>query len=494
MPHSPKVARSAERRPSSNAPTLLREEPALLEPAASRIAGDVGSATYSKEIQAAIAFLCNKFKLNVDISCNEEDKPVIEEVMNIYLAEGETWPNKAKLDLVKVLPMIKITHSSRVIISNHTIWRRVFRQNEGWNWAYWIAFRATYGIKLLQSRRNVVSSVEKVFPGTDIWIAKTPAASSSSSFSGTNGTRKVYPATPITNPKNSSSNPTSNKRKLAGHDLKEESSRKIKRRISHNPSNSTLLGAKQNTRAPKEEGDQSDGSETIADCITVATRTLIAIADDRPAPQTDGTTAKSPKNAQVVTDDAISANDTRSAGAFETTETVAVPIQSPHDEEIEDRSERDRSEEDKLNQMCERIKRELRHEYNGHISRINERVERQSVLVGYVVQVFENIIEIKNRLDRLEEANKEARMRTATTYNLPSQSGGVGQNLHRTIEALGQQVEFCTRSIQELKKGRSVEDDPVLLNIKREPIQLLASDVGHDGTRTGERTRAIRKQ
>ncbi|KAH6971317.1 hypothetical protein EDB80DRAFT_838041 [Ilyonectria destructans] len=472
--------------------------------------------TYSEAINDAVASLSREFEIPISLSHQGLDQKAINDVMGIYLNHGiHNWDNHTKTRFAKILSFIKFTSSSQTITSNHVVWRVVTK--EGWNWAYWIAFRTIYGKNRLENRNRLIKAVETIFPDTDIWSAQTPAGMTPSKLE--NKIPKVSIATPsIATPSSvapSSATPSSvtpssaipssaspsiaftNERKRPHHALVTEGgslgqrtnllrTKRRRRYVVAQPTPEALSPPESSAGTDdREKNLQQDTAcqglnpPVLEEPANEATEQSIPSLVREPnvlRKQRDNTIGTKADETNQSSTDVVTAGNVKPKDAAKPTE-VAKPAEAAKPTEewaapIEDA---------KQGLMFLRLKQELTAQVAAQVQeselRTRKRIAdlpRPSVTANnYIGQILAEMLDIKQRLSALEEDN-QARIRNAATFNVPS--GLSGDSVLRALETLGHQVHNCTRDIYQLKTSQQYEEDPILSCVKRELVE--ASDSG----------------
>lgn len=370
-------------------------------------------------VRDIVTELSLEFNIPITISQDPNDQPTIEDVIEIYAREGmERWDNKTRFAFAKALPLIKTTPSSQTVPSNHGIWRAVMHRKEGWNWAYWIIFRTIYGKNILQDRVRVVNAVKKTFPGTDIWSASTPAPVVHASSPASPASEKILAS--ITVASTAIEDPTAAA-------FTAPSSLTHKRKHPDDVPATDPLRFKR----PAIESCNSYASGESAQESNVNVADVTNLAD--PTQNYDETQEQQVVQSETPGDaEGPTVTATESLPAAKPTNRLAT-LEHTH--------------------LYRQVRDELSAQ-SAEIQKMNERISKQAQANDYVGQLFEDIRDIKRRLDA----------------SMPPPSGFNGHSLHVALEALGHQVDYCTRNIYELKTGQPYEDDPALLCIKRERV------------------------
>ncbi|KAK7413067.1 hypothetical protein QQX98_008075 [Neonectria punicea] len=476
---------------------------------------DNSSTTASpKAISNAIASLSFEYQVPIAISQDDNDQKMIREVMEIYINDGaKNWDSNTKIAFVKALSLIKTTPSAETVTSNHGIWRAVVQRREGWNWAYWIVFRAIYGKAVLESRTHITDGIKEMFPNTDIWSATTPTAMAST-------TSNACPVARASNGRKSNEKKF-NERKRPRHHILDTSGGLLgqntipeskKRRFEavilsprvlsppgsskdresdekHTPPRETTVGS---LKSPVSEANANEASlQHIAS--TVPTDDSAAVADTIQKTSTPSQEAEIATDAHQGTENITVATtipeidttttDTIVVGSHQSTDAtttagnvdaVAKPLNTAKatDKPAESNSQADRD--SIFHQMKEELSAQFAAQLHESECRTQLRVEElvkslpsSRLANGHACELYAQMLSIKQRLSALEEANR-VRLSAAATFNIPAAL--TAEDTRRALEALGHQVQKCTRDIYQLHTGQLYEEDPMLSCIKREPI------------------------
>ncbi|KAF7547075.1 hypothetical protein G7Z17_g7986 [Cylindrodendrum hubeiense] len=472
--------------------------------------------TYSNVINDAVASLSREFQIPINLSHHELDQKTVNDVMEIYLREGvHNWDNHTKMGFAKVLSLIKITSSSKTITSNHAIWRAVIHRKEGWNWAYWIAFRNIYGKSLLENRPRITKVIQTAFPNTDIWSATTPAGMTRGKL------ESMTPEQSIPTPSNAS--PTiaaTNERKRPHHALVtngdafgQRMTLRTKRRRRYivaqsapeglSPSLSTseiwstpevlstpkvlstpeVPSTSEVLSSPDSSGDADDGTKNKQQ--DTACRGLNSqVSEGNGNKETHQIIATSVPEPDVLTQQTRTKDnmvDTRTDETNQSSTNVAAAGSAqPHDAAKPIPRWATTIEEAKRGIMFLQLKNELSAHVANQIQESERRTRKQIAdlprphvaVNNYIGQILAEMLDIKQRLSALEEDN-QTRIRNAATFNVSSGLGG--DSMLRALETLGHQVHNCTRDIYQLKTSQQYEEDPILPRVEGEPVEELDS-------------------
>ncbi|KAK7429215.1 hypothetical protein QQZ08_004225 [Neonectria magnoliae] len=475
------------------------------------------TAASPKAISNAIASLSFEYQVPITISQDDNDQKIIRDVMVMYISDGaKNWNTDTKIAFVKALSLIKTTPSAETVTSNHGIWRAVVQRREGWNWAYWIVFRAIYGKAVLESRTHVTDVIQEMYPNTDIWSATTPTSMAST-------TSNVCPVARASDGRKFDEKRINERKRPRHHTLDTSSGllrqnpipERKKRRVDPvsrstrvlSPSGSSKDGESDEKHTPPQEttgeylkspASEANANEaSLQDIVnTVPMDVSAAVADTTlkanalsqeaeiataPYQGTDDITVATmlPEIDTVTQETDIVVGSHQSTDATTTTGNVdadadAKPLNTAKttDKPAVSTSQADRD--SIFQQMKEELSAQFAAQLRESESRAQLRVEElikslpsSRLADGHACELFAQMLSIKQRLSALEEANR-VRLSEAATFNIPAAL--TAEDTRRALEALGHQVQKCTRDIYQLHTGQLYEEDPMLSCIKREPI------------------------